>query len=146
MTELIRREDVKKAIIELLTRLFDGPAEAWEPTAQILINRIPDAYTWIPVKDGSPISAGVYVVTLTCEGWDPEKQKPNGIIGEPYISTREYCDAEKAGSWKMNDQPDDGLVWTEESGSGPNERVTAWMPVPGPMPEIAYKEPNDGGN
>lgn len=144
--ELIRRENVKKEIIALLTRMNGGPAEALESAAQAIIDRIPDAYEWIPVKDASPISAGIYVVTMTCEGWDTEKQEPNGIIGNPYVSTREYCDAEKAGAWRMYDQPEEGLVWSEESGSGPNEKVIAWMPVPGPMPEIAYKEPNDGGN
>jgi len=146
MTEFVRREDVKKEIIALFTRMHGGPAEAWESAAQVIIDRIPDAYEWIPVKDASPICAGVYVVTLTCEGWNQEKQEPDGIIRDPYIETREYCDVEKAGSWKMHDQPDEGLVWTEETGSGPNERVTAWMPVPGPMPEIAYKEPNNGGD
>ena len=55
--------------------------------------------------------------------------KPTG----KQLATRDsrwFGDAAKAGcgEWAMKDQPDYGLVWTEETGSYSNERVYAWLP------------------
>lgn len=80
-------------------------------------------------KDGNPDAEGMYHVILIYSGWDSEKREPNGEL----YATREarwFGDAVKAGfeNWVMRDQPDHGLVWTEETGSYPNERVYAWLP------------------
>ena len=80
-------------------------------------------------KDGNPTVKGNYDVILIYNGWDKEKQE----FTDELFATREtryFCDAVKVGleNWVMNDQPDHGLVWTEETGSYPNERVYAWLP------------------
>ena len=79
--------------------------------------------------DGNPTEEGTYVVILIYNGWDKEKQKPNDELFATR-DTRWFGDAVKAGceGWVMKDQPDHGLVWTEETGSSPNERVYAWLP------------------
>lgn len=78
-------------------------------------------------KDGNPIAEGNYDVILIYNGWDAEKQKPNGELFATR-DTRWFGDAAKSVGWVMNDQPVEGLVWTEETGSYPNERVYAWLP------------------
>ena len=56
------------------------------------------------------------------------------INGEPTgrklatIEDRYFGEAEKFNGWIMADQPKTGLVWTEQTGSMPNEIVYAWMP------------------
>lgn len=80
--------------------------------------------------DGRPKKEGLYWVTLIFSGWDREKQEPNN---EKFVmvDTRYFCDAkaEDLTDWTMVDEPNDGLVWTEETGSMPNERVWAWAEI-----------------
>ncbi len=80
-------------------------------------------------RDGNPAVEGEYDVILIYHGWDSEKQEPTDEL----FATRDarwFGDAVKAGceNWVMKDQPDHGLVWTEQTGSSPNERVYAWLP------------------
>lgn len=81
-------------------------------------------------KEGRPKQKGVYLVTLIFNGWDKEKQEPNN---EKFamIDTRYLCDAkaEDLTDWVMGDEPEEGLVWTEETGSMVNERVWAWAEI-----------------
>lgn len=78
-------------------------------------------------KDGNPTSEGTYDVILIYNGWDKEKQQPNDELFATR-DTRWFGDAEANEGWVMKGQPDHGLVWTEETGSSPNERVYAWLP------------------
>ena len=49
--------------------------------------------------------------------------------------------------WIMKDQPKEGLVWHEESGSYPSESVYAWLPLRDypdiSLPEGVDWEPNE---
>ena len=94
-------------------------------------------------KDGNPTKDGTYWVTLIFSGWDKEKQEPNDV-NFVMIDTRYFGDAKECEGWIMNDQPKEGLVWTEETGSMPNERVWAWAemeetPFPDRLPEGVTK-------
>ena len=95
--------------------------------------------------DGNPQKEGVYWATIIYHGWDREKQEPND---DKYvmIDTRYFCNAKEKeiDGWKMDDQPDSGLVWTEETGSMPSESVWAWAemeetPFPDRLPEGVTK-------
>ena len=62
------------------------------------------------------------------------------------VDTLYFCDdkAEGLTDWTMVDEPNDVLVWTEETGSMPNERVWAWAemeetPFPDRLPEGVTK-------
>ena len=87
--------------------------------------------------DGRPKKAGVYWAAVIFNGWDKEKQQPNNELFV-MVDTRYFGDAkaEDLESWKMNGEPDEGLVWTEETGSFSNERVWAWAEIEEtPFPE-----------
>ena len=71
-------------------------------------------------KDGNPAKEGEYWVTLIYP-W-------NGNMMAS-VASRYFEDAKNAGAWKMKDQPDEGLVWSEECGSIDGEYVYAWMPI-----------------
>jgi len=78
-------------------------------------------------KDGNPKEAGIYLVIIIYPehfyGTDTGRK-----IAE--VGTREFADAKKYGSvWRMDDQPETGLVWMEETGSVSGEYVYAWAPV-----------------
>lgn len=68
---------------------------------------------------GNPSKKGVYDVILIYEE-----------DGKKYATreSRYFADASHAPGWIMNGQPKEGMVWFEESGSYPNERVYAWLP------------------
>lgn len=69
-------------------------------------------------KDGNPDTEGLYDVVL--------------IVSEGKLAVREtryFGDAAEYHGWIMDDQPEEGLVWTEETGSYPGERVYAWLPA-----------------
>lgn len=61
-----------------------------------------------------------------CDGWIPTGKR------KAFVDTRYFCDAKKRDleAWIMKDQPKEGLVWTEESGSAYGESVYAWLPGP----------------
>ncbi len=75
-------------------------------------------------KDGNPKKEGLYWVTLIYPVWKDQTKKYVATVG-----TRYFGDAKANASWKMEDQPDEGLVWTEECGSNEGEYVHAWMPI-----------------
>lgn len=74
---------------------------------------------------GNPTEPGEYPCVLIYDEW---------VDGEPtgrklaMIDDRYFGDAEEFEGWIMNDQPETGLVWTEQTGSCINESVYAWMP------------------
>ena len=85
--------------------------------------------TWRYVDvDGNPTVPGEYHVTLMCNGWDNEKQEPNDEVFFE-LDTRSFEEYDVQSNWIMKDQPTYGLVWYEQAGSYPNERVLAWKPV-----------------
>ena len=102
--------------------------------------------------DGNPSKPGMYWVTLIYPemkqdggGW-----KPTGkILAE--VDTRCFEDFDKNPdfkSWKMCDQPDSGLAWSEECGSSQNEKVWAWAEYENPsfperMPDGVEKYSGD---
>lgn len=87
-------------------------------------------------KDGNPEEAGVYNVVLIYDDMAHIPGKNTGSL-EDFIPTgkqfavvesRCFMEAKKYDAWIMKDQPKEGLVWHEECGSYPNERVYAWLP------------------
>lgn len=86
-------------------------------------------------KDGNPTEAGMYWVTLLYDECFTEcgvqeikfTGKKCATVGIRYFGDITE-DPELAG-WKMDDQPDTGLVWTEETGSSFGEKVWAWLPI-----------------
>ena len=93
--------------------------------------------------EGRPKKEGVYWVTLIFSGWDREKQEPNNerLVT---VETRYFGSAEANSGWVMEDEPEEGNVWTEECGSMPNERVWAWAemeetPFPDRLPDGVKK-------
>ena len=78
-------------------------------------------------KDGNPEKEGEYLVVLVYDEWRDNKPTGRHLAT---IDSRFFGDAEARGLeiWAMNGQPDCGLVWMEETGSGLNERVLCWLP------------------
>ena len=147
--KLVTETEIVKEIARNLARINGGDPDGWVGVATYWVKQMPNAFEWIPVEKGNPTEPGTYYVTMVCDEWDIEKHEPTGKLEKPYFGTREFCDyaSPGAGAWTMADQPHHGLVWTEETGSGPNERVIAWMPNPGPWQEITYHpEETDAGN
>lgn len=77
-------------------------------------------------------------MTLQYDEWNG-KEKTGKVVTE--VATRWFGDASTCPNWIMDDQPREGLVWTEECGSAEGERVIAWMPLPEPY-EVEYEEGN----
>lgn len=77
----------------------------------------------IVAKDGNPEKAGVYPCIVIYPVWNGEQDTG---IRRATLTSRFFGDAEKYSGWIMSDQPETGLVWTEESGSVLDERVYAW--------------------
>ncbi len=90
-------------------------------------------------KDGNPEKEGVYDCVLI---WEERKAKDPGKEGVltddnfestgrvlAFFDSRYFGPAEKYEGWIMKDQPNEGLVWTEECGSYSGERVYAWLPA-----------------
>ena len=78
-------------------------------------------------KDGNPEKEGVYLTVLVFEEWRDGKPTGRRVAT---IDSGFFGNAEARGlqEWAMIDQPEHGLVWTEENGSGMNERVLCWLP------------------
>lgn len=80
-------------------------------------------------KDGNPNKPGMYWVTLIHPEWKDGK-KTGKMVAE--VDARYYADLDKEPElkgWTMDDEPDNGLAWTEESGSYSGERVHAWIEI-----------------
>ena len=71
-------------------------------------------------RDGNPDRKGTYEVLLIYE-LDGKKLAETNI--------RDFGQAEEAAGWIMADQPREGLVWEEQSGSIDGESVYAWIPM-----------------
>ena len=91
--------------------------------------------SWISTKDRNPEETGTYLVTLEHNKW-VDGEEIDEI--ETEVDTRWYGDSKICPDWRMDDQPGEGLAWTEQCGSIKGERVVAWMPLP-----IAYGEVDD---
>lgn len=80
-------------------------------------------------KDGNPIREGDYIVTLV---FDEFKNNERTGKKKACVEMRYFGDVDKDPSlkdWKMYDQPDHGLIWTEQCGSSWHEHVHAWIPL-----------------
>ena len=98
-------------------------------------------------EEGNPKKSGVYWVTLIY----PEQKKVDEEGNEwkatgktlVDVDTRYLGEATKDNlEWKMQGQPDNGLIWTQETGSYEGETVWAWAemeetPLPERLPEGA---------
>lgn len=77
-------------------------------------------------KDGNPTEVGEYYVTLIHPVYDPGKTFIVKMVAT--VGIRYFGEYEEAPTWAMKDQPKEGLVWFEQSGSDIEEHVHAWMP------------------
>ena len=71
----------------------------------------------------------MYWVTIIYPEWENGK-KTGKIVAE--VVTRYFTDLDKEPdlkAWKMEGEPENGLAWTEETGSVHSEKVYAWMPM-----------------
>ena len=104
--------------------------------------------TWRIVKEhGNPKKTGVYDVILIYdeEAVKPDAKATHGFYGSDdyyltgrtfaFRSSRYFGNAFGRDGWIMKDQPETGLVWLQQSGSFPTERVYAWLP-PRNYPDI----------
>lgn len=83
-----------------------------------------DKREWkIVSRDGNPDREGEYIVVLIFPCYDENNVPGKAAI----IDSRYFGDAEEFNGWIMKDQPNSGLVWTEETGSFDHETVYAWM-------------------
>lgn len=101
----------------------------------------------IVAEEGNPKNTGVYLVVLIYNEWNCGITKQKNVT----VDTRWFGNIEDSCDWAMNDQPDTGLVWTEQTGSLPNESVYAWLEIPESelprLPEgLKYKEGDSDGN
>ena len=94
-------------------------------------------------KDGNPTKADTYYcIVIHPEVFRDEKAnewvETGKLIAER--DTRFFADLEQTPdlkSWAMENQPDTGLVWTEQTGSHLGEYVYAWLPnVDEELPEL----------
>lgn len=79
---------------------------------------------WNFVKtEGNPKEAGTYLCVLLYEEYNGDQ-----LTGElkANIDFRWFGNAEGNEGWIMQDQPEEGLVWTEQVGSPYGETVYAW--------------------
>ena len=86
-------------------------------------------------KHGNPDKEGLYDVILI---YDQVERVDEGYTEDSFIPTgkqfavresRWFGPARVNDGWIMKDQPKEGLVWHEETGSYWNERVYAWYPL-----------------
>ena len=93
---------------------------------------------WKAIKRaGNPPKEGEYLVTIEFPEteWNEKSTRRPVKIGElrREVTTRYFGDA-GTGRWIMHDQPKEGLVWHEQSGSWWREKVVAWLPLEESMP------------
>lgn len=94
------------------------------------INALKEQTEWKYVeKDGNPKEIGTYYCLVVA----PSEYNGKTI---PYYEydTRWLGEDETAQAWKMDGQPDSGLVWTEQTGSMEGEQVYAWRELPDTEP------------
>lgn len=102
-------------------------------------------------KHGNPPREGQYWVTILYAGHSYSKEKGMYLTGEKFakVTQRTLADItenKELKGWKMDDQPDQGLVWLSDNDSVIGEHVWAWLPheeVPiADLPE-GYKVANE---
>lgn len=76
-------------------------------------------------KDGNPKEMGTYYCLVVA----PTEYNGKKIPHYEY-DQRWFGEGETAQAWKMDGQPDSGLVWTEQTGSMEGEQVYAWRELP----------------
>ena len=92
----------------------------------IAINALKEQKEWKYVeKDGNPKEMGTYYCLIVA----PTEYNGKTIPHYEYDS-RWFGEGETAQNWKMDGQPDSGLVWTEQTGSMEGEQVYAWRELP----------------
>lgn len=95
-------------------------------------------------EKGNPQTPGVYWVTLIYPEIRDGKETGRTVAE---VDTRYFADIDKnpdLENWVMEDEPEHGLVWTEQTGSFEHERVWAWAeldetPFPERLPEGVEK-------
>lgn len=70
--------------------------------------------------DGNPEKTGIYLTVLLYPEHDVENETRRMLAT---VDTRWFGARD---SWAMEGQPEEGFVWSEESGSSWHERVYAW--------------------
>lgn len=83
---------------------------------------------WIYSADGRPDKEGIYWCVLLYDEWEDGKRTGRK---RATVDTRYFGDIadDVARTWVMDNEPETGLVWTEETGSYDHEQVWAWRPT-----------------
>jgi len=100
--------------------------QSFRDAISMAINALKEQAEWKYVeKDGNPKEMGTYYCLVVA----PSENNGKTI---PYYEydTRWLGEGETAQAWKMDGQPDSGLVWTEQTGSMLGEQVYAWRELP----------------
>ena len=89
------------------------------------LSKLPNDEWKYKEKDGNPKEMGTYYCLVVA----PSEYNGKTI---PYYEydLRWFGEGETAQAWKMDGQPDSGLVWTEQTGSMQGEQVYAWRELP----------------
>ena len=103
---------------------YSGVEDAFDMAIEALSKQLKDEWKYIE-KDGNPKEMGTYYCLVVA----PSKYNGKTI---PYYEydLRWFGEGETAQAWKMDGQPDSGLVWTEQTGSMQGEQVYAWRELP----------------
>ena len=124
---------------ERVVSALESAIDLAEKTGSVLVKTTPDVAKeainmikeektmnkWhIVSEDGNPKKAGTYFVMLIYPEWEDGEDtgRRGGCVG-----TRDLMNAEDARGWIMQDQPEEGLVWTDQVGSTYGESVYAWL-------------------
>ncbi len=117
---------LKERYIHNSTGEDDEYAIAVNTALDIAINALKEQTEWKYVeKDGNPKEKGTYYCLVVA----PSEYNGKTIPHYEY-DTRWLGEGKTAQAWKMDGQPDSGLVWTEQTGSMLGEQVYAWRELP----------------
>lgn len=126
---MTREEAIKYLIKPVATSTEIGEEkqkefEAYNMAIEALSKQPKDEWKYIE-KDGNPKEMGTYYCLVVA----PSEYNGKKI---PYYEydLRWFGEGETAQAWKMDGQPDSGLVWTEQTGSMQGEQVYAWRELP----------------
>lgn len=126
---MTREEAIKYLIKPVATSTEIGEEkqkefEAYNMAIEALSKQPKDEWKYIE-KDGNPKEIGTYYCLVVA----PSEYNGKTI---PYYEydLRWFGKGETAQAWKMDGQPDSGLVWTEQTGSMQGEQVYAWRELP----------------
>ena len=98
---------------------------------KIICDMIDERYKcskWTYSADGRPDKEGIYWCILLYDEWEDGKRTGRKRAA---VDTRYFGDIadDVARTWVMDNEPETGLVWTEETGSYDHEQVWAWRPT-----------------